>query len=59
MNQSLDNCKFFKLSILRTFATKQDNRVQCNGIDMVAHFLYLYSLAFIFLSVIEDEVLPH
>lgn len=48
---------FSSCSILTAFATKQDNRVQCNGIKTSVHSLYLCNLVFIFLS--KDEAPPH
>ena len=53
MNQSLD----FKLPYsYGAFATKQDNRVQCNGINTSVHSLYLYKLVFIFLSITIQRI---
>lgn len=57
MNQSLDYCKFFKLPYsYGAFATKQDKRVQCNGINTSVPSLYLSKLLFIFLSVTGQRI---
>lgn len=44
--------------ILSAFATKQDNRVQCNSVDTSIHFLDIYNLVFFFLLWIKEWALP-
>lgn len=49
---------FLSCWVLSAFATKQDNRAQCNDTDLCVHFLQVYNLAFLFLSWFKEWGFP-